>query len=75
VITTAEPSAHHLPQLKVERSLSLDADISDHDAFPSYGPSFTLDVPAGNMRDENTEEYLLEVERVYSQIVDRLRML
>ena len=44
------------------RSLSLDSDIPDHQAFPAYSPSFTLDVPCGNMPDENTEEYLQDVE-------------
>ncbi|EJD08441.1 histone deacetylase 8 [Fomitiporia mediterranea MF3/22] len=49
-----------------------DTPIPDHIAFPLYSPSFTLDVPAGNMRDENSDDYLCEVEGVYRDIVCRL---
>ncbi|KAI0056362.1 Arginase/deacetylase [Artomyces pyxidatus] len=57
-------------------ALALDTQIPDHGAFPLYAPSFTLDVPPGNVRDENTEEYLTHVEGVFEgvvqEIVDRL---
>jgi histone deacetylase 8 len=53
--------------------LPLDIDIPDHDGFPSYGPSFTLDIPAGNMLDDNTDEYLREVEQAYGQIAEKLK--
>lgn len=48
--------------------LPVDTDIPEHRALPLYQPSFTLDVPAGNMRDENSEGYLLEVERRFERI-------
>jgi histone deacetylase 8 len=50
------------------RPLSLDTEIPDHRAFPLYGHSFTLDVPAGNMRNQNTEEYLSTVESSFNDI-------
>ncbi|KAF8582573.1 histone deacetylase complex protein [Ramaria rubella] len=59
--------------LALGQPLSLDSDIPDHIAFPSYGPSFTLDVLAGNMRDENTDEYLSGIEEVYNKLVEKLR--
>ncbi|KAL5483285.1 hypothetical protein ACEPAI_8515 [Sanghuangporus weigelae] len=55
---------HHIPP---------DTPIPDHSAFPLYAPSFTLDVPAGNMRDENLEEYFSEIETVYSTVIAKLR--
>lgn len=55
------------------QELLADTPIPDHAGFPLYAPSFTMEVPAGNMRDENTDDYLREVEDVYSQIILRLR--
>ncbi|KAH7882445.1 hypothetical protein F5I97DRAFT_1987421, partial [Phlebopus sp. FC_14] len=48
--------------------LPLDTQIPDHRAFPLYQPSFTLDVPAGNMRDQNSEDYLRLVESCYERV-------
>ncbi|KAN0086043.1 hypothetical protein V8E55_007177 [Tylopilus felleus] len=48
--------------------LSLDAEIPDHRAFPLYQPSFTLDVPAGNMQDQNSDEYLQHVKDVFGRV-------
>lgn len=59
--------------LKIGKALPLDTPIPDHAVFPLYGPSFTLDVPAGNMRDENNEEYIDSIERCFSVVVDRIR--
>ncbi|KAK7437922.1 hypothetical protein VKT23_018357 [Stygiomarasmius scandens] len=46
--------------------------------FPAFAPSFTLDVPPGNMRDMNTEEYLMQVkgafEGVYQVLEDGNRV-
>ncbi|KAH0834910.1 hypothetical protein J3R83DRAFT_10558 [Lanmaoa asiatica] len=50
------------------RPLSLDAEIPDHHAFPLYQPSFTLDVPAGNMQDQNSDEYLQHVEDIFGRV-------
>jgi histone deacetylase 8 len=58
---------------KLGQPLPLHVDIPDHNGFPFYKPSFTLDIPPGNMIDENTDKYLEHIEQVYSQIVDRLR--
>ncbi|KAI0045924.1 Arginase/deacetylase [Auriscalpium vulgare] len=53
--------------------LPLDTPIPDHAGFPLYAPSFTLDVPAGGVRDENTSETLSELERAFDPIVESLR--
>ena len=37
--------------------LPLETHIPDHAAFPAYAPSFTLDVPSGNAKDQNDEVY------------------
>ncbi|KAJ7154689.1 hypothetical protein C8R46DRAFT_1118133 [Mycena filopes] len=47
--------------------------IPDHDHFPAYAPSFVLDVPAGNMQDQNSEAYLDEVERAFDGAVGLIR--
>jgi histone deacetylase 8 len=38
-----------------------------------YAPSFTLDVPAGNVRDENSEDYLTEIDTVFDRVAEILR--
>jgi histone deacetylase 8 len=38
-----------------------------------YAPSFTLDVPAGNVRDENSEDYLTETDTVFERVAEILR--
>ncbi|KAH8100349.1 histone deacetylase 8 [Cristinia sonorae] len=48
--------------------LSPETDIPDHAAFPFYAPSFTLDVPAGNVQDQNTQNYLDEVQARLARI-------
>jgi histone deacetylase 8 len=57
----------------MKQPLSLDAQIPDHEAFPLYGHSFTLDVPAGNMQDRNTDEYLAAVESGFDNIFTVMR--
>ena len=59
--------------LKRKKPVSSETQIPDHTAFPLYAPSFIMEVPAGNMRDENTDEYLQEIEQVYSIIVEELQ--
>jgi histone deacetylase 8 len=53
--------------------LALDTPIPTHAAFPMYAPSFTLDVPAGNVRDENSDDYLTEVESIFEHVAEMLR--
>jgi len=53
--------------------ISLETDIPDHDAFPLYAPSFTLDIPPGNMRDENADEYIQHIEDVYRRITHQIQ--
>jgi histone deacetylase 8 len=38
-----------------------------------YAPSFTLDVMAGNVRDENTDEYLTELDTLFEHVAETLR--
>lgn len=38
-----------------------------------YAPSFTLDVPAGNVRDENSDDYLTEIDTVFERVAEVLR--
>ncbi|KIJ27717.1 hypothetical protein M422DRAFT_784786 [Sphaerobolus stellatus SS14] len=63
----------YITALALGHSMSLDTDIPDHNAFPLYAPSFTLDVPAGNMVDENTHKYLEHVENIYDAIIQRIK--
>jgi len=63
----------YLTSIAIKQPLSLDAQIPDHEAFPLYGHSFTLDVPAGNMQDRNTDEYLAAVESGFDNIFIAMR--
>ncbi|KAK2459609.1 hypothetical protein APHAL10511_008364 [Amanita phalloides] len=49
--------------------LDLDASIPDHDGFPLYAPSFTLDVAAGMMQDKNSDEYLGTIAEHYDYVI------
>ncbi|KAJ8702039.1 hypothetical protein PTI98_000787 [Pleurotus ostreatus] len=62
----------YLTSIILDNPLPLDTNIPDHSGFPLYAPSFTLDVPAGNMLDENTEAYLQLVEERYEIIISSL---
>ena len=53
--------------------LSLDTPIPNHAGFTVYAPSFTLDVPPSNVRDENTEDYLTEVDAIFERVVEILQ--
>ncbi|KAG8694802.1 hypothetical protein FRC08_008249 [Ceratobasidium sp. 394] len=53
--------------------LSIHADIPDHAAFLQYAPSFTLDVPVGNMRDENTDRELGHIESTFEVLISRIQ--
>ncbi|KAJ8516108.1 hypothetical protein ONZ45_g6551 [Pleurotus djamor] len=61
----------YLTSILLDNPLSLDTEIPDHSAFPLYAPSFTLDIPAGNMADDNTESYLQTIEERY-QIINKI---
>jgi histone deacetylase 8 len=50
-------------------TLSLDTEIPDHAHFPLYAPSFLLDVPAGNMQDQNSDDYLCTVDEAFDGVV------
>lgn len=58
---------------QLQQPLLLEADIPDHNAFPLYAPSFTLDVPAGNAQDQNTEEYLQTIENRFNIVAETIR--
>ncbi|EIW77131.1 arginase deacetylase [Coniophora puteana RWD-64-598 SS2] len=62
----------YLTSILTGNPIPLDSDIPDHFAFPLYQPSFTLDVPAGNMSDQNDDAYLNTIERTYHRICDIL---
>ncbi|KAF8056680.1 histone deacetylase 8 [Lyophyllum atratum] len=62
-----------LTSIALNDPLQLEMPIPDHTAFPLYGPSFTLDVPAGTMQDQNTDAYLQDVERCFAEVVHIIR--
>ncbi|KAF9220724.1 histone deacetylase 8 [Gyrodon lividus] len=57
-----------LTSVAAGKPLPLEMQIPDHRAFPLYQPSFTLDVPVGNMQEQNSKEYLQHVEDIYERI-------
>ncbi|KAJ7637011.1 hypothetical protein FB45DRAFT_907996 [Roridomyces roridus] len=58
----------YLTSIALGHPLSLDTEIPDHAHFPLYAPSFTLDVPAGNMQDQNSDDYLDTVDSAFESI-------
>ncbi|KAH9177824.1 Arginase/deacetylase [Lactarius sanguifluus] len=62
-----------LTSIACRAPLALDTPIPTHAAFPMYAPSFTLDVPAGNLRDENSDDYLTEIATVFERVAEVLR--
>ncbi|KAH7911174.1 hypothetical protein BJ138DRAFT_1126255 [Hygrophoropsis aurantiaca] len=63
----------YLTAIAIGSPLALDTEIPHHNAFPQYQPSFTLDVPAGYMQDQNTEEYLKVVEDHFDSVINILQ--
>ncbi|KAF8605689.1 Arginase/deacetylase [Ceratobasidium sp. AG-I] len=63
----------YLTSILAGSPLVVSADIPDHGAFLQYKPSFTLDVPAGNMPDENTESDLARIESSFNILVQRIQ--
>ncbi|KAJ7716261.1 hypothetical protein DFH07DRAFT_973957 [Mycena maculata] len=62
----------YLTSVALGHPLSLDTPIPDHAHFPTYAPSFSLDVTAGNMQDQNTSEYLLAVDTAFDAVVNKI---
>ncbi|WVF71325.1 hypothetical protein IAT40_006128 [Kwoniella sp. CBS 6097] len=50
-----------------------DTPIPHHEHFEEYEPSFTMEVSAGHMRDENTAEELDKARDVYKTISERIK--
>ncbi|KAF8962333.1 hypothetical protein BDZ97DRAFT_1122965 [Flammula alnicola] len=63
----------YLTSITLNNPMSLETEIPDHAGFPLYGPSFTLDVPAGNMFDHNSEEYLASLETCFDNVITELQ--
>lgn len=66
--TNASRAWAFLTSVAIGKPLPLETDIPDHRALPLYQPSFTLDVPSGNMQDQNSEDYLRGVEQCYRRV-------
>ncbi|KAJ7033208.1 hypothetical protein C8F04DRAFT_1105541 [Mycena alexandri] len=58
----------YLTSVALGHPLSPDLSIPDHDHFPVYAPSFVLDVPAGNMQDQNSDDYLETVKQTFNGV-------
>lgn len=63
----------YLTSIALGQPLSLDTDIPDHNAFPLYAPSFTLDIPSGNTSDQNTPSSLDEVNTRFARVAEIIR--
>ncbi|KAL8293406.1 hypothetical protein RQP46_000107 [Phenoliferia psychrophenolica] len=65
----------YLTSVALGRPLDLDSPIpASMDDFAAFGPSFSLDVPAGEMRERNTEESLAKVEQAFRLAVEALKV-
>jgi len=63
----------YLTSIALDKPLDLDTEIPDHSGFPLYEPSFTLDVPAGNMRDHNSDENIKTIVNHFENIIPYLQ--
>ncbi|EKM75681.1 hypothetical protein AGABI1DRAFT_102828 [Agaricus bisporus var. burnettii JB137-S8] len=63
----------YITSVALGNPLDLEAHIPDHPGFPLYAPSFTLDVPAGNMRDQNSPEYLHTIKTRFDKVIPLVR--
>ncbi|KAF9561398.1 histone deacetylase complex protein [Agrocybe pediades] len=62
----------YLTSIALDDPLDLSMEIPDHVGFPLYAPSFTLDVPAGNMIDQNYEDYLTKIHANFEGVITAL---
>ncbi|KAJ3771033.1 hypothetical protein FB446DRAFT_742043 [Lentinula raphanica] len=65
----------YLTSIILKKPLDVSVNIPDdptHSAFPLYAPTFTLDVPAGNMVDKNTSDYLADVQTRFERVSEIL---
>ncbi|OCH87067.1 histone deacetylase complex protein [Obba rivulosa] len=62
----------YLTSIALRRPLLLDDPIPDHNTFPVYAPSFTLDVPSGMMQDLNTAEYLQLITKTLRTVLNSI---
>ena len=46
--------------------------VPEHKFWPEYGPSFSMDVEAGNVKDLNTEGHLVQIEDTSRVWVERI---
>lgn len=58
-----------LGRIEINVETEIPTEIDEYEVFK---PSFTLDVPMGNMRDQNSEEKLLEVENAFKKYAEEL---
>ncbi|KAK7046839.1 Hist-deacetyl domain-containing protein [Favolaschia claudopus] len=59
----------YVTSIALGNPLSIDTQIPDHPYFPLYAPSFILEVPAGNMQDQNSEDYLHTIDKAFDDVV------
>jgi len=54
------------------RNVEPDTAVPEHKFWPEYGPSFSMDVEAGNVKDLNTEGHLVQIEDTSRVWVERI---
>ncbi|OXC68348.1 hypothetical protein AYX13_03051 [Cryptococcus neoformans] len=59
----------------LDRDFEEDTPIPHHDHFEQYAPSFTLQVPASHMRDENKPEDLEKAAEVFDVLAKRIKII
>jgi histone deacetylase 8 len=52
--------------------MSEDIDIPHHDFFTTYAPNYTIEVTPGNVKDENSPEYIREINETYDVLAERI---
>src|ERR1700742_2314346 len=58
---------------QLNRRLEAHAAIPEHGSWPRYAPGFTIEIERGNMADDNTEDYVREIEERITGLAERIR--
>ncbi|KAL7421968.1 hypothetical protein Q5752_003740 [Cryptotrichosporon argae] len=57
----------------VDRPLDATMDVPDHEHYPHYAPSYTLEVAESTAADENPEAYMQEIDDTFKAIAERIK--
>lgn len=61
-----------MTRLQLGNGYDAEGAVPEHDYWPEYGPDFSLNVGAGNIKDRNDEEHLTKIEKTSEILKERI---